>query len=138
MPVAALAKNKVSSHLLNTHYNEKLGLCRTENLTSENYREIYKDDKSYTSGDNNREEQDEETERSIPQHPLDIKPLGNAYMASEDLRIASGYFHRLPEETLVYLLEQLNAPALVALGATCKALYAFTRADELWRALYIA
>ena len=80
----------------------------------------------------------EESETSIPQHPLSIKPLGNAYASDRDLRTASGLFYWLPEETLMYILEQLDAESLVALGATCKALYAFTRADELWKAIYVS
>ena len=138
MPAAANAVNKSSKHFLNAHYDEKSGSSQTKKLKLEQDNRVYNADRSYISGFDDEEEEDEETNMSIPQHPLEIKPLGNAYMSSEDLRTTSGFFYRLPEETLVYLLEQMEAPVLVALGATCKAMYAFTRADELWRALYIA
>ncbi|OCL02334.1 F-box domain-containing protein [Glonium stellatum] len=75
---------------------------------------------------------------AIPSHPLGIKPSGNAYTASEDIKSACGLFSRLPDELLNYLLERLDAFDLVTLGATCKALYAFTTTEELWKNLFIA
>ncbi|RMX93937.1 hypothetical protein D0867_04087 [Hortaea werneckii] len=35
------------------------------------------------------------------------------------------------------LLETFEAPDLLRLGGTCRALYAFTRSEELWRALFV-
>lgn len=72
----------------------------------------------------------------IPPHPLGIKPAGNALTANANLKAKAGYFSILPDELLAQFLECLDAPALLRLGGTCKALYAFTRFDELWRALF--
>ncbi|KAF2730171.1 Clavaminate synthase-like protein [Polyplosphaeria fusca] len=74
---------------------------------------------------------------AVPAHPLDIKPSGNAYTASDNLKSRCGAFARLPDELLSLILESFDADALVRLGSTCRALYAFTRHDELWRALFI-
>ena len=79
----------------------------------------------------------EETPDAIPPHPLGVKPLGNAYTAKINLKRAAGCFSALPDELLVQLLEQLEAIDLLQLGATCKALYAFTRFEELWRTLFV-
>lgn len=73
----------------------------------------------------------------VRSHPLGIKPSGNAYTASVDLKGAAGSFGSLPDELLLQLLELFQAPELVAIGATCKALYAFSRAEELWRSLFV-
>ena len=74
---------------------------------------------------------------AIPSHPLGIKPSGNAYTASRDIKFACGLFCRLPDELLNHILEKLDALDLVRLGGTCKALYAFTSAEELWKNLFI-
>jgi hypothetical protein len=74
---------------------------------------------------------------AIPSHPLDIKPAGNAYAASENIKERCGSFARLPDELLSHILESFTPDALVRLGSTCRALYAFTRLDELWRALFV-
>ncbi|KAF2750825.1 Clavaminate synthase-like protein [Sporormia fimetaria CBS 119925] len=74
---------------------------------------------------------------AVPTHPLHVKPAGNAYTASENLKTRSGLFASLPDELLSHMLESFDADELVRLGATCKALYAYTRLDELWRALFI-
>jgi hypothetical protein len=74
---------------------------------------------------------------AVPAHPLDIKPAGNAYTASENLKSRCGTFARLPDELINHMFESFDADVLVRLGSTCKALYAFARLDELWRALFI-
>jgi hypothetical protein len=74
---------------------------------------------------------------TIPSHPLGIRPSGNAYTASHDIKTACGPFSRIPDELLITLLEGLDAQDLVRLGTTCKAFYAFTRLEELWRSLFI-
>ena len=74
---------------------------------------------------------------AVPSHPLGIKPSGNAYTASRDIKFACGLFCRLPDELLNHFLEKLDALDLVRLGGTCKALYAFTSAEELWKNLFI-
>ena len=79
----------------------------------------------------------EESPDTIPPHPLGIKPSGNVYTATRDARSAIGLFNYLPDEVLMTLLEYFDSKLLIRLGATCKALYAFTRAEELWKALFI-
>jgi hypothetical protein len=74
---------------------------------------------------------------AIPSHPLGVKPAGNAYTSSINSKSNAGVFAQLPDELLMQLLEALGARQLLVLGATCKALYAFTRAEELWRALFV-
>ncbi|GAB7363516.1 hypothetical protein MBLNU230_g3785t1 [Neophaeotheca triangularis] len=75
---------------------------------------------------------------SVKRHPLAVRPAGNAFTASTDLRHASGLFARLPEELLGSFLETLEAPDLLRLGGTCRALHAYTRNEELWRTLFVA
>ena len=74
---------------------------------------------------------------TIGVHPLGIKPLGNAYTAQENLKLNAGLFACLPDEVLIQFLEHLSASLLRSIGATCKALYAFSRVDELWKSLLI-
>lgn len=69
-------------------------------------------------------------------HPLGVRPSGNAYLSRRNLRRATGGFYRLPDELLVQILELLDAKALLCLGSCCKALHAFTRSEDLWRALF--
>lgn len=74
---------------------------------------------------------------AIPSHPLGVKPSGNGLLATQNLRPAMGAFAFLPDEMIVLLLETFDASCLKSLGATCKALYAFTRIEDLWKALFI-
>ncbi|KAL4882795.1 hypothetical protein BJY04DRAFT_206744 [Aspergillus karnatakaensis] len=74
---------------------------------------------------------------AIPGHPLGVKPSGNALFASENLRNAVGLFNLLPDELILILLEFLECRDLLQLGQTCKALYAFTRTEDLWKAFFI-
>lgn len=76
-------------------------------------------------------------ESGVPPHPLGIKPLGNAYESKVDLKAFCGSFARLPDELLLQLFECLDARDLKIIGATCKTLYAFSRAEELWKPLFI-
>ncbi|KAF7713767.1 Uncharacterized protein PECH_000604 [Penicillium ucsense] len=80
---------------------------------------------------------DQEGNEAIPSHPLGVKPTGNALLASWSLRDHIGTFQHLPDELLLELLEYLNGSDLLSLGRTCKAFYAFTRAEELWKTLFI-
>ena len=73
----------------------------------------------------------------LPSHPLGVKPSGNALLATWSLRDAIGCFQILPDELILLLLEYLDGATLLRIGRTCKALYAFTRAEELWKALFI-
>jgi hypothetical protein len=74
---------------------------------------------------------------AIPSHPLGVKPSGNALLATWSLRDAIGPFKRLPDELILALLEFFDGPSLLRVGRTCKAFYAFTRAEELWKALFV-
>lgn len=74
---------------------------------------------------------------AIPSHPLGVKPSGNALLATSNLRTAIGTWQLLPDELILLLLECLDGASLLGIGRTCKAFYAFTRAEELWKALFI-
>jgi hypothetical protein len=74
---------------------------------------------------------------TIPHHPLGVKPSGNALTATWSLRASIGSFVILPDELILPLLEYLDAPSLLRFGRTCKALYAFTRSEELWKTFFI-
>lgn len=76
-------------------------------------------------------------DEAIPSHPLGVKPSGNALLATQNLRGAIGAFRPLPDELILLLLESMDGPSLLRIGRTCKALYAFTRAEELWKALFV-
>lgn len=80
---------------------------------------------------------DDDLAAAVPTHPLHVKPAGNAYTASDNLKTRCGSFAQLPDEVLSILLESFDADTLVRLGSTCRALYAFTRLEELWRALFV-
>lgn len=71
-------------------------------------------------------------------HPLGVRPSGNAYLAEHNLKTACGTFSAVPDELIALILETLDAAILLRLGATCRALHAFTRNEELWRALFTA
>lgn len=73
----------------------------------------------------------------VIQHPLGVRPSGNALTSRVNLKAACGSLAALPDEMLIQLLETFEAPDLLRLGGTCRALYAFTRSEELWRALFV-
>jgi hypothetical protein len=93
--------------------------------------------RSKTSAAATLENDDDEVAIALPSHPLGIKPAGNAYTAPENIKTGCGSFARLPDELLSHILESFEADTLIRLGSTCRALYAFTRLDELWRALFV-
>ena len=74
----------------------------------------------------------------VPHHPLDIKPSGNAFTAVKNIKADAGSFSCMPDELIVQVLEHLNRKSLVELGRTCKALYAFSRVEDLWKALFLS
>ena len=74
---------------------------------------------------------------AVPSHPLGIKPSGNAYTANKNLKSAAGRFSLLPDEVLVQILEYLDAKSLREIECTCKALYAFSRLEDIWKTLCI-
>ncbi|CAK4031376.1 F-box domain-containing [Lecanosticta acicola] len=85
----------------------------------------------------NPEGKESEDSTLVRRHPLGIRPSGNALTSSENLKAASGTFATLPDELIVQVLEILDAKDLLRLGGTCRALHAFTRNEELWRALFV-
>ncbi|KAI9711385.1 MAG: hypothetical protein M1828_001930 [Chrysothrix sp. TS-e1954] len=101
--------------------------------------------KTHVDGDAHREALDggnlidtSVSPKSVPRHPLDVKPLGNLYDANEpNIKYRCGALAALPDELLMTVLECHDRSTLIKLGATCKALYAYCRADELWKGLFI-
>ena len=74
---------------------------------------------------------------TVPTHPLGVKPLGNAYTAKLNIRTRAGELALLPDELIIQILEWLEINDLLRLGSTCKALYAFSREEELWKTLFL-
>jgi hypothetical protein len=111
------------------------GLLASESIT--NTAESRPSKKLKTSAESNFQNDDEDVATALPSHPLGVKPAGNAYTASENIKSRCGSFARLPDELLGHILESFDADTLIRLGSTCRALYAFTRLDELWRALFV-
>lgn len=79
----------------------------------------------------------EELTTAIPPHPLGVKPLGNLYTATSNARPACGNFEQLPDEVLMAVFEFFEPEVLNLLSSTCRFLYAFSRCEDLWRALFI-
>lgn len=74
----------------------------------------------------------------LPPHWNRIKPSGQVYLATENIKTAAGPFSMLPDELIVHLLEYLDILSVLRFGSTCKALWAFSRLDEsLWRYKFI-
>lgn len=70
-------------------------------------------------------------------HPLGVKPSGNSLAASENSAGNMGLFGRLPDETVLVLLEWLDSKSLLRIGASCRGLYAYSTCDQLWKDLFI-
>ncbi|KAB8606265.1 hypothetical protein FH972_025894 [Carpinus fangiana] len=84
------------------------------------------------------EEESEASASRVPKHPLGVRPLGNLYDATEpNIRTKCGTMALLPDELIIQILELLDARDLVHLGSACRAFYALTRSDDLWKALFI-
>lgn len=83
-------------------------------------------------------EQEANVESPIPSHPLGIKPLGNQYLSSAaNARGSIGSLRILPDEVLAQLFEYFGQHSLRKLGYTCRFLFAFCQADDLWKALFL-
>jgi hypothetical protein len=80
---------------------------------------------------------DAEHATAVHRHPLGIRPSGNALTSDVNLKASAGHFALLPDELLASFLEILSPGDLLRLGGTCRALHAFTRNEELWRALFV-
>ena len=72
-------------------------------------------------------------EDTADQHPLGVRPSGNALTSEENAQKYMGTFGRLPDSLTLLLLEFLNQDSLVNLGGTCRGFYAYTAYDQLWR-----
>lgn len=72
---------------------------------------------------------------TVPSHPAGVKPAGNAYNATRNLKSATGILVGLPDELLVQVFEYLDARSLQNIGCTCKAMYAFSRLEDIWKTL---
>lgn len=84
------------------------------------------------------DEQQVSVESRIPSHPLGVKPLGNQYLSSAaSARDSLGSFQILPDEVLAQLFEYFGQDSLRQSGYTCKFLFAFCHADDLWKALFL-
>ncbi|KIW19629.1 hypothetical protein PV08_00202 [Exophiala spinifera] len=77
------------------------------------------------------------SEDEADQHPLGVRPAGNALTSTENAQRHMGFFGQLPDSLLLVLLEFLDNPSLVSLGSTCRGLYAYSTFDQLWRDLAI-
>ena len=76
-----------------------------------------------------------EHESDLDRHPLGIRPGGNALTSTENDATASGSFVLLPDALLLVVLEYLDQADLIALGSTCRSLFAYCSYDQLWRDL---
>lgn len=74
---------------------------------------------------------------SVRRHPLGVRPSGNAFTSSVNVKHAAGSFSLLPDELIASFLESLEPQDLLRLGGTCRALHGFTRNEELWRTLFV-
>lgn len=73
----------------------------------------------------------------VPPHPQGIKPSGQVFLATGDIRKAAGDLSKLPDEILAQTIDYLDILSLLYVGSTCKALWAFSRLDEsLWRSKF--
>ncbi|KAL6715866.1 hypothetical protein ACLMJK_006827 [Lecanora helva] len=79
----------------------------------------------------------EHDSKTVPQHPLGLKPAGNAYAAGQNIKVKAGRLATLPDEVVVQILEHLDEIALQSIGRTCRALYAFSRLEDLWKTLFV-
>jgi hypothetical protein len=76
-------------------------------------------------------------EHQIKAHPLGVRPSGNAFTASVHIRENLGIFSSLPDKLILALLEWLHYDDLLRLGSTCRAFFAFTACDDLWKRLFL-
>jgi hypothetical protein len=94
--------------------------------------------KRLKTGDVQNDIYDASLENEIRPHPLRIKPSGNALTSQHSLRDCStGLFALFSDELILQLLGFLDSAALNAIGATSKGMYGFSRAEELWKSLFI-
>lgn len=73
----------------------------------------------------------------VRRHPLGVRPSGNALTSSVNLKKSFGLFAYLPDELFSQFLEYLDPATLLRFGGTCRGIFAHTRNEELWRALFV-
>lgn len=73
------------------------------------------------------------SETQTDQHPLGVRPAGNALTSRANAEDSMGLFAHLPDALLLTLLEFLDASSLINVGSTCRGLYAYCSFDQLWR-----
>lgn len=72
-------------------------------------------------------------------HPLGVRPSGNALLCADrakadPLNTLGPLFGKLSEPLLMTILQEIESPDdLLHLGHTCKAMFAYTWSDELWK-----
>lgn len=75
----------------------------------------------------------------VPPHPVGVRPGGNTYVegAAPCIRRSSlgPFFSSLCDSIVCRVLSNCSADSLLSLALTSRALYAYTRDDDLWRAL---
>lgn len=72
-------------------------------------------------------------EDTLDQHPLGVRPSGNALTSEENALKCMGVFENLPDALTLLILELLDPNSLVNLGGTCRGFYAYSTYDQLWR-----
>lgn len=73
----------------------------------------------------------------VRRHPLGLRPSGNALTSTANLKSSFGLFAFLPDELISQFLEYFDPATLLRFGGTCRGIFAFTRNEELWRALFV-
>lgn len=74
----------------------------------------------------------------VQAHPLGVRPSGNAFTVTcAHARDHIGIFATVPDEVILALLEWLDDVDLLRLGTVCRAFFAFTTSDDLWKALLL-
>ena len=75
------------------------------------------------------------SEHVVRPHPQGVRPSGNAVSVRSNAVSSMGFLAVLGDEILLSILSWLSIDDLRKLGSTCRALFAFTCHDELWKPL---
>lgn len=70
--------------------------------------------------------------KTLVSHPLGVRPSGNALL-DDDRKPGMGLFALLPDAIVLTIIQELDKASLLALGHTCKGLFAYCWFDELWK-----
>jgi len=89
-------------------------------------------------GDHSYNGSDDVDDSGMPHaHYLGVKPCGNVFVAHKNLTDNMGTFQKLPDETILTVMEWLDSQSLLNIGASCRGLFAYSSTDQLWRELFI-